>query len=522
MAYRRVIVQHSGRWERSNYVDGEDQVVHIPVDEFSRDMLLNEIYEFMETSPLNVKYTLHYLIRAEDGRPLKGLLKSNADLARLVQEMIVPIVYVTEKVIQEPPTVDISHEDNEGPVGDDFIDEPSAQNSETEDDDYESELRRNQIVEFCEWIRESDHLDEFVNIIEHGGPRNFSSEQFAANSPDPNVGSSSCPSQWVIPVAHVDGALAVVEDGPPEIDIEALEVGSTFEKKDDLIVAVGKWHMQNQVEYGVSRLSKMRMKFVCKHKDVCSFKIYASAKHGLWKIKKCEHNHTCQSDLTRNAPRKMSSKVIANYFAKRLLRENEIIKSKAIIAHLLSEYDIEVEYNVALRARNLAVEICYGNHDQSYQTLPTYLNMLKISNPGTMYDVETTFDARFKYMFLALGVSLAAFSSYMRPVVVVDGTHLKGKNTGTLFVAVTKDGNEQCFPLGIGIGPIENDALWTWFLTRFRMTFGERDDLLIISDAHPSIKNAIESVYPNAAHGLCYYHMAKNLARYGGHIVSLF
>lgn len=42
-------------------------------------------------------------------------------------------------------------------------------------------------------------------------------------------------------------------------------------------------------------------------------------------------------------------------------------------------------------------------------------------------------------------------------MIVVDGTHLKGKNKGVLFVAVTKDGNEQIFPLAIGVGPIEND-----------------------------------------------------------------
>lgn len=54
------------------------------------------------------------------------------------------------------------------------------------------------------------------------------------------------------------------------------------------------------------------------------------------------------------------------------------------------------------------------------------------------------------------------------------------------------------------------------------MSFGQPDDLLIILDQHHSIKNAIERVYPNISHGLFYYHLSKNLARYGGHVVSMF
>ncbi|KAH6756374.1 hypothetical protein C2S53_002673 [Perilla frutescens var. hirtella] len=357
--------------------------------------------------------------------------------------------------------------------------------------------------------------------LQHGGSHNFSSEDVAPNVEAPNVEFHPL-GHWSIPVAHVDDALAVVHEDPSLTDIYAIAVGKTFLEKKDLVIAVGKWHMQRQVEYTVSRSSKSRLTVICKQNETCPFKLVASSKGGLWMVTKLEDNHTCRLDLTRNAPRKLSSRVIADLFRKRILDVGSILKPRAMIAEILREYGIEVGYSVALRARNLAIEMVYGSHDQSFAVLPAYLEILKRFNPDTVYDLETDSDDRFMYTFVALGVCRAAFSICMRPVIAIDGTHLKGKTKGILFVAVTKDGNEQCFPLAIGVGPIENDAAWTWFMERFKRAFGDRDDLVIVSDQHVSIKNAVKAVFPTAVRRLCYYHIVKNLIRAGHHVISMF
>ena len=36
--------------------------------------------------------------------------------------------------------------------------------------------------------------------------------------------------------------------------------------------------------------------------------------------------------------------------------------------------------------------------------------------------------------------------------------------------------------------------------------------MIIISDRHISIKNAVASVFPKTAHGLCYFHMKNNVS----------
>ncbi|KAH6793917.1 hypothetical protein C2S52_004394 [Perilla frutescens var. hirtella] len=368
-------------------------------------------------------------------------------------------------------------------------DDDHDDDDDDDDDDYESEVRRKQITEFFEWIREPGHIEEFVNIIKHGGPRNFSSEDVAHDVQAPDVEVPPL-GHWLIPVAHVDDALAVVEDDSCSTDTDELAEGRTFLAKKDLMLAVGRWHMQRQVEYSVSRSSKFRLTVIYKQNETCHFKLVASAKSGLWMVTKFEDNHACRLDLTRNAPRKLSSHVIADFFKRRILDEGSILRPRAMIAELLRDHAIEVEYDVALWARNLAIELVYGSHDQSFAVLPAYLEMLKSCNPDTIYYLETDRDGHFMYIFVALGVCRAAFRQCMRPVIVIDGTHLKGKTKGILFIAVTKNGNEQCFPLAI--------------------------------DQYVSIKNAVQIVYPTAVHGLCYYHISKNLARAGRHVISMF
>ena len=65
---------------------------------------------------------------------------------------------------------------------------------------------------------------------------------------------------------------------------------------------------------------------------------------------------------------------------------------------------------------------------------------------------------------MALGPSINDFLS-CKPIITIDATYLKGKYKGVLFVATTKDDNEQIYPVAFGFGNGETVRAWTWFLT---------------------------------------------------------
>ncbi|KAI9180470.1 hypothetical protein LWI28_005101 [Acer negundo] len=76
----------------------------------------------------------------------------------------------------------------------------------------------------------------------------------------------------------------------------------------------------------------------------------------------------------------------------------------------------------------------------------------------------------------------------MRPVIAVDGTHLKGR-----------------------FG--ENNLSWEWFLECLRGALGHIDDLVFISDRHASIEAGISKVFPYATHTTCCWHFGENMKK---------
>jgi len=49
----------------------------------------------------------------------------------------------------------------------------------------------------------------------------------------------------------------------------------------------------------------------------------------------------------------------------------------------------------------------------------------------------------------------------MRKIVGIDGSFSKGQYWGVLLVAMTQDGNRQCYPLARGIVDSKNEDAWT-------------------------------------------------------------
>ena len=60
--------------------------------------------------------------------------------------------------------------------------------------------------------------------------------------------------------------------------------------------------------------------------------------------------------------------------------------------------------------------------------------MLEKVNLGTVTRIEVDGENRFKYLFLAFGATIRGFQ-YMRKVIGIDGTFLKGPYKGVLLVA---------------------------------------------------------------------------------------
>ncbi|KAK2647961.1 hypothetical protein Ddye_015450 [Dipteronia dyeriana] len=138
---------------------------------------------------------------------------------------------------------------------------------------------------------------------------------------------------------------------------------------------------------------------------------------------------------------------------------------KDIIADMKKMYDIQFLYSKAHQALQYELSLTYGTHEEAFKLLPLFGYVLEQQIPGTITDLQYDENGRFLYFFMSLGASLIGFRRCIRLVIAVDGTHLKGRFVGIMFVATARDGNEQVYPIAFGYGHPKSPILPLELLT---------------------------------------------------------
>ena len=79
---------------------------------------------------------------------------------------------------------------------------------------------------------------------------------------------------------------------------------------------------------------------------------------------------------------------------------------------------------------------------------------------GSIVKIQTVNDM-FKRMYVCLDACKRGFIVGCRPLIGIDGCHLKGTIGGQLLVVVGKDGNDNIFLIAYVIVEIEIKISWT-------------------------------------------------------------
>ena len=85
------------------------------------------------------------------------------------------------------------------------------------------------------------------------------------------------------------------------------------------------------------------------------------------------------------------------------------------------EFGSTISYRKAYIAKKMAVRMVRGSYEESFQLLPLYYKELVLPNLGTVTNIDTTSDDRFRRFFWAFGLCIRSYMSLLRPVIAVDG-----------------------------------------------------------------------------------------------------
>ncbi|KAE8732811.1 hypothetical protein F3Y22_tig00001728pilonHSYRG00071 [Hibiscus syriacus] len=166
--------------------------------------------------------------------------------------------------------------------------------------------------------------------------------------------------------------------------------------------------------------------------------------------------------------------------------ETRVYRGHKIMIDMNARFKISISYYQAWRAKCYALEFLRRSQEALFAQLPAYCHNLKLKNPGSVTHIKTDRDGCFELMFITIGAAIRLFITCMRPIIIVDGAHLKGIYLGVNLLAVAMDANNGILPIAYGVGKSETSDSWTWFMGHLR-------DCI------------------DAFHGLCGVHLYRNL-----------
>ncbi|GJZ55348.1 transposase, MuDR, MULE transposase domain protein, partial [Tanacetum coccineum] len=179
--------------------------------------------------------------------------------------------------------------------------------------------------------------------------------------------------------------------------------------------------------------------------------------------------------------------------------ETPLYKSKPMISkHYNKDSEVKIG-NTFDNQEELDLAVRLNALEDGYQFLSKKTNLDR-KNEGTVTRIKTDEEGVFEMLFIALGASIRTFVNHLRPLLIIDATHLKGQYKGTNLVAVGMDGNKQIVPIAFGIYKGEIGPCWSWWMSVLKEFIGDNPNLLFISDRHPAIALAVRNEFPLAFH----------------------
>ncbi|XP_021751655.1 uncharacterized protein LOC110717311 [Chenopodium quinoa] len=170
------------------------------------------------------------------------------------------------------------------------------------------------------------------------------------------------------------------------------------------------------------------------------------------------------------------------------------------------------------RLKSYVIEQLFGGHDEFYSLLSMYAKMCIETNPETLAFCawqETKSlpkQLQFTSIFISFTGQWRGLLRGVRPLIGVDGTHLKGNYGGILLSNVGIDGNNEIFPIAYAIVSQEDKESWSYFFWHLSNMIKEssREHWTIISDRQKRVELALENVWPEADRRFCCRHLSRN------------
>ena len=291
------------------------------------------------------------------------------------------------------------------------------------------------------------------------------------------------------------------------------KTGQVFDSVQLLRRAIKEYSCQNRVDIKFPVNGKARLCGKCSGQsngNMCPWYLWASqdSRTKCFMIKRFEGEHTCSKLWKLNA---FTSRFIAEkYVASFRVDENMNLKNFSRIVQ--KDWNMQPSRSKLQRARKIAMDVIYGDEVGQYKLLWDYANEIRTSNPGSTFYLALDKKSRFKQCYVSLDACKRGFLQGCRPVLFLDGCHIKTRYRGQFLTAVGMDPNDCIYPIAFGVVEVEDTQSWGWFLETLKQDLGIENTYpwTIMSDKQKGLIKAVQEHLPNSEHRFCVRHMWQN------------
>ncbi|KAL5190441.1 hypothetical protein HKD37_04G009878 [Glycine soja] len=235
---------------------------------------------------------------------------------------------------------------------------------------------------------------------------------------------------------------------------QELYVGMDFDSKDAVKNALKQYVMKVHQSFKIVETKSHKYIVCCPNNNAespCPFymRTILSKKTDAWKVTQWGRPHICLNMTMTQDHEKLDSDLIATCVVG-MIREDSSIKKILIQERINNEFSYKVSYRKAWMAKQKMIAIEYGNWEESYAKLSSWLTHMQNHSPDSYFQIlhddfivgnSVSREHRvFHRVFWTFGQCKEAFK-YCKSIIQVDGTHLYGKYRGTLLMATSQDGN---------------------------------------------------------------------------------
>ncbi|KAM0847811.1 hypothetical protein ACQ4PT_054781 [Festuca glaucescens] len=245
----------------------------------------------------------------------------------------------------------------------------------------------------------------------------------------------------------------------------------------------------------------------------CPWKIIAtkdSRYNALFSVKTFNDVHDCERvwDVKEMTHPFLTDKFIEEF------RINEKLSLKGFAEKVQIKYNMEPSRFKLARARLAALKKVHGDEVAQFSYLWDYGEELRRANPGTSYYLKSVGNS-FSCMYISLDAMKRGWLRGCRPIICLDGTHIKTKFGGQLLTAVGIDPNDCIYPIAMAIVEVECYSSWLWFLSTFKndLNIVNTSPFTIMSDKQKGLIKAVLELFPDSEHRFCVRHLHQNMSQ---------